>query len=141
MISPPFLVRKGARGMVERVFSTPCWTTVFQGGQVGIERMIREAIEALVEGRNLSEEEAALAMEEIMGGEATPAQFGAFVTALRLKGETPDEIAGMAGVMRARSASRRVRRTARRHGRDRRGRLQQLQHLDHGRAGGPPAPA
>ena len=35
-----------------------------------------------------------------MGGEATPAQFGAFVTALRLKGETPEEIAGMARVMR-----------------------------------------
>ena len=62
--------------------------------------MIREAIEALVSGRSLSVEEAAGVMEEIMSGEATPAQFGAFVTALRLKGETPDEIAGMARVMR-----------------------------------------
>ena len=62
--------------------------------------MIREAIEALVEGRSLSMEQAAQAMSEIMDGEATPAQFGAFVTALRLKGETPDEIAGMAQVMR-----------------------------------------
>ena len=35
-----------------------------------------------------------------MTGEATPAQFGAFVTALRLKGETAEEIAGMAGIMR-----------------------------------------
>ena len=99
----PLPGEEGGQGDGREGFSTPCWTTVFQGGQVGIERMIREAIEALVEGRNLSEEEAALAMEEIMGGEATPAQFGAFVTALRLKGETPDEIAGMAGVMRARS--------------------------------------
>jgi len=62
--------------------------------------MIREAIAALVEGRSLTEVEAAAVMEEIMSGEATPAQFGAFVTALRLKGETVDEIAGMARVMR-----------------------------------------
>jgi len=45
-------------------------------------------------------EEAASVMEEIMQGEATPAQFGAFVTALRLKGETVDEIVGMAKTMR-----------------------------------------
>jgi anthranilate phosphoribosyltransferase len=62
--------------------------------------MIREAIAALVDGRSLVEAEAAAVMEEIMSGEATPAQFGAFVTALRLKGETVDEIAGMARVMR-----------------------------------------
>src|SRR3989337_81224 len=62
--------------------------------------MIRDAIAALVEGRDLTEEEAAACMEEIMSGEATPAQFGAFVVALRLKGETVDEIAGMARVMR-----------------------------------------
>ncbi len=62
--------------------------------------MIREAIESLVSGKSLSTEQAAQVMGEIMGGEATPAQFGAFVTALRLKGETVDEIAGMAQVMR-----------------------------------------
>jgi anthranilate phosphoribosyltransferase len=62
--------------------------------------MIREAIAALMDGRSLTEAEAAAIMEEIMSGEATPAQFGAFVTALRLKGETVDEIAGMARVMR-----------------------------------------
>jgi anthranilate phosphoribosyltransferase len=65
--------------------------------------MIREAIAALVEGQALPMEQAAQVMREIMGGEATPAQFGAFVTALRLKGETPDEIAGMAQVMREKS--------------------------------------
>jgi anthranilate phosphoribosyltransferase len=42
-------------------------------------------------------------MEEIMNGEVTPAQFGAFVTALRLKGETVEEIAGLAKVMRAKA--------------------------------------
>ena len=56
--------------------------------------MIRDAIEELVAGNSLSTEQAAEAMNEIMSGEATPAQFGAFVTALRLKGETSDEIAG-----------------------------------------------
>ena len=62
--------------------------------------MISEAISALVEGKSLTMDEAAQAMEEIMEGEATQAQFGAFVTALRMKGETVDEIAGMARVMR-----------------------------------------
>ncbi|MDP3768852.1 MAG: anthranilate phosphoribosyltransferase, partial [Dehalococcoidia bacterium] len=62
--------------------------------------MIRDAIALLVDRRDLSEDEAAACMEEIMSGEATPAQFGAFVVALRMKGETVDEIAGMARVMR-----------------------------------------
>ncbi|MBI2872359.1 MAG: anthranilate phosphoribosyltransferase [Chloroflexi bacterium] len=62
--------------------------------------MIREAIAALVEGRSLSGEEAASVMGEIMSGEATPAQVGAFLTAMRMKGETAEEIAGMARVMR-----------------------------------------
>ena len=62
--------------------------------------MIREAIDILVLGKSLTLEQAAAVMEEIMGGEATSAQFGAFVTALRLKGETVHEIAGMAKVMR-----------------------------------------
>ncbi len=65
--------------------------------------MIREAIQTLVSGNSLSMEEAAQVMEEIMGDKVTPAQFGAFVTALRLKGETVDEIAGMAKTMRAKA--------------------------------------
>ncbi len=65
--------------------------------------MIREAIESVTNGESLSMEIAAQVMNEIMSGEATPAQFGAFVTALRLKGETVDEIAGMAQVMREHS--------------------------------------
>jgi len=62
--------------------------------------MIKEAIDALVSGKSLTMDQAAAVMEEIMSGEATPAQFGAFVTGLRLKGETVHEIAGMARVMR-----------------------------------------
>jgi anthranilate phosphoribosyltransferase len=65
--------------------------------------MIKDAISSLVEGRSLSFEEASGSMEEIMSGEATPAQIGAFLTALRIKGETPDEIAGLASVMRAKA--------------------------------------
>jgi len=63
--------------------------------------MIREAIVHLVAGASLSETEAAATMEEIMTGVATPSQLGAFLTALRLKGETVDEVTGLARVMRA----------------------------------------
>ena len=65
--------------------------------------MIKEAIETLVSGNSLNFEQAAGSMEEIMSGEATPAQIAAFVTALRIKGETVDEIAGLASVMRAKA--------------------------------------
>ncbi len=62
--------------------------------------MIKEAISMLVDGKSMNTEEAAQVMEEIMTGEVTPAQFGAFVTALRIKGETVDEITGLARTMR-----------------------------------------
>lgn len=63
--------------------------------------MLREAIALLVEGKDLTQEQARQAMEHIMRGEATAAQIGAFITALRLKGETIDEITGCAEAMRA----------------------------------------
>ncbi len=65
--------------------------------------MIREALEALVSQRDLTEEEAAAVMDEIMEGQTTPSQLGAFLVALRMKGETPNEIAGLARVMRAKA--------------------------------------
>jgi anthranilate phosphoribosyltransferase len=61
---------------------------------------IREAIIAVAGRRDLTQAEAAMVMDEIMTGAATPAQMGAFLTALHLKGETDSEIAGMAEVMR-----------------------------------------
>ena len=62
--------------------------------------MIRESIDTVVSGQSLSMEDASTVMREIMEGEATAAQLGAFLTALALKGETTQEIAGMARVMR-----------------------------------------
>ena len=62
--------------------------------------MIREAITSAVAGQSLSMDEAASVMREVMEGDATPAQLGAYLTALSLKGETPEEIAGFATVMR-----------------------------------------
>jgi anthranilate phosphoribosyltransferase len=62
---------------------------------------IKQAIQIVVEGTDLEQDQAADAMREIMTGEATPAQFGAFLTGLRMKGETAYEIAGMASVMRS----------------------------------------
>ena len=64
--------------------------------------MIKEAIANIVEGGNLSEREMAAVMDEIMGGNSTPAQIASFLTALRLKGETVEEITGAARVMRQR---------------------------------------
>ncbi|MGD9118550.1 MAG: anthranilate phosphoribosyltransferase [Dehalococcoidia bacterium] len=65
--------------------------------------MIKEAISLLIDGKSLTFEQATEVMEEITSGEVTPAQFGALVTALRVKGESADEIAGLASVMRAKS--------------------------------------
>lgn len=62
--------------------------------------MIREAISAIVSGIDLTEDEAALCMEELMSEEATPSQAAALLVALRMKGETIDEITGMVRVMR-----------------------------------------
>ncbi|TMK27127.1 MAG: anthranilate phosphoribosyltransferase [Actinobacteria bacterium] len=62
--------------------------------------MIQKALQQLLDGRDLSREEAREVMGAIMSGETTPAQIGGFLIALRLKGETPDEIAGCAEAMR-----------------------------------------
>ena len=62
---------------------------------------IREALGKLVLGQDLSRAEANGAMRSLVNGEATPSQIAGFAVALRMKGETPDEIAGLAEVMRA----------------------------------------
>jgi anthranilate phosphoribosyltransferase len=62
--------------------------------------MIQEAISLVVTKQNLNEEQMTTVMQEIMNGEATDAQIGSFITALRMKGETIEEIAGAVRVMR-----------------------------------------
>jgi len=61
---------------------------------------IKTTVGKLVERKNLNETEATEAMKDIMSGEATSAQIGAFLTALRMKGETIEEITAFARVMR-----------------------------------------
>ena len=62
--------------------------------------MIQEALAKVVQKIDLQESEMAQAMEEIMEGKATPAQLGALLTALRMKGETVEEVTGAARIMR-----------------------------------------
>ena len=62
--------------------------------------MIVDALASLLEGESLDRARARAVMDEIMRGDATSAQIGGFLVALRLKGETPDEIAGCAEAMR-----------------------------------------
>jgi anthranilate phosphoribosyltransferase len=62
--------------------------------------MIKDYIQKLVDGADLTYEESTAAMKEIMSGEATSAQIGAFLTALRIKGETSEEITAFTAVMK-----------------------------------------
>ena len=70
--------------------------------------MIKEIIAKVVNGNDLTEGETKVAMEQVMTGVATPAQIGSFITALRIKGETVDEIVGAAKVMRAKAERIRI---------------------------------
>jgi anthranilate phosphoribosyltransferase len=62
--------------------------------------MIKEAVNLLVQGKDLSESEMIDSMKDIMEGQATNAQIASFLTALRIKGETIEEITGAVKVMR-----------------------------------------
>ncbi len=67
--------------------------------------MIKEAINMLVGKINLSETEMAECMKEIMEGKTTDAQIGAFLAALRIKGETVEEITGAARIMKEKATT------------------------------------
>jgi anthranilate phosphoribosyltransferase len=71
--------------------------------------IIAETVRALVDRKDLSRIEAAAAMEAIMSGAATNAQIAAFLTALRMKGETVEELIGFAQVMRQKAVKVRTR--------------------------------
>ena len=73
--------------------------------------MIQAALARILDGKSLEVGEAQQAMEQILAGQATPAQIAGFAVALRMKGETADEIAGLAEAMRRRVAPIRTRRT------------------------------
>lgn len=66
--------------------------------------ILTDAIERLAEGRDLTESEAALVLEQIMSGQSSEVQTAGFLIALRTKGETVDEIVGLARTMRRFSA-------------------------------------
>lgn len=66
--------------------------------------MIVDAIKQVIENKHLTMDEAEQVMDIIMSGEATPAQIASFITALRMKGETVDEISGFAKVMREKAS-------------------------------------
>lgn len=70
--------------------------------------MIRQAIAQVVERQDLTEGQMIEVMNQIMSGECTQAQIGSFITALRMKGETIEEITGAARVMRERATPIRV---------------------------------
>src|SRR5919112_4252914 len=63
--------------------------------------ILTRAIDALAGGHDLPREQAGAVLNEIMRGDATDTQIAAFLIALRTKGETVDELAGLAGTMRA----------------------------------------
>ena len=65
--------------------------------------MINQAITQVANGNNLGEKEMTEMMEMVLSGMAAPAQIGAFITALRMKGETVEEITGAAKAMRAKT--------------------------------------
>jgi anthranilate phosphoribosyltransferase len=73
--------------------------------------VIQDALARLVAREDLSRELARGSMEQVLAGKATPAQIGALAMALRMKGESPTEIAGMADALRQRVAPIRTRRS------------------------------
>src|SRR5271169_63359 len=64
---------------------------------------LKSLLSFVAQGRSLSESEAEAAFDIIMSGDATPSQMGGFLMALRVRGETVDEIAGAARIMRTKA--------------------------------------
>ena len=92
--------------------------------------VLTDAIDRLARGQDLTADEAARVLREVMEGNASEAETAGFLIALRTKGETVDEIAGLAATMRALALRGRRRRRPGRHRRHRR-RAAHLQRVDH----------
>ncbi|MFH1715287.1 MAG: bifunctional anthranilate synthase component II/anthranilate phosphoribosyltransferase [Elusimicrobiota bacterium] len=82
-------------------FGKKLLTNFLRGAKEGI--LVKQALNKVVSGKDLTLDESRSAMEMIMSGEMTSAQIAALITALRMKGETVDEITGFAEVMRKKS--------------------------------------
>lgn len=90
-------------GLKVQVFRRILWIlhTLSDSRKIGYNlNVITDAIKKVADGLDLTREEASEAMNEIMGGSATDAQIASLITALRMKGETVEEISGFAEVMR-----------------------------------------
>jgi anthranilate phosphoribosyltransferase (EC 2.4.2.18) len=74
--------------------------------------MFKEALNQLLDAQDLSHDQMLAVMQQVMGGELTPAQIAALLVALRLKGETVDEITAAATVMRELSTKVNIKDTA-----------------------------
>jgi len=85
------------QGTTRRPQPAPAHQQLLAGGNI---MSMQEAIAKVIEGQDLTEAEAESAMRQIMDGQATPAQIGALLTALRMKGESVSEITGCARAMR-----------------------------------------
>lgn len=71
---------------------------------MNVDHPVQSGLSRLIFGENLGREEARAIMESIMNGESTSAQIGGLLAALRIKGETVDEITGFAEAMRSHSS-------------------------------------
>src|SRR4051812_6231741 len=71
----------------------------------GDARDLKALLAHVAQGRSLSESQGGTAFDIIMSGDATPSQMGAFLMALRVRGETVDEITGAARIMRAKAVA------------------------------------
>ena len=91
---------------------------------------LKHLIAKAANGEPLTRDEARTAFDVLMSGEATPSQIGGFLMALRVRGETVDEITGAVETMREKMTEGRSARRCDRHRRHRRRCLGFLQHLD-----------
>ncbi len=96
-------LRQAGEGEASRLdAASGSFATAGPRGDDPVSDQVRSALAAVIDGRVLSMDEARAAMGSVMDGEATPAQLAALLVALRMRGETVEELAGFAAAMRER---------------------------------------